>query len=248
MAEKKNYTIGKGKLLIKLSGELGYRELGNVSEFKVNSEAEVLEHFNSEGGLKTKDADIPIGNKASFSFVADELKIENLQLFFMSITPVEVVQALGTASEQVVTAVHDRFIPMGKNKVSSVVVKDSAGTTTYVLNTDYKLNTEEGLFMALSTGAIEAAESLKVDYSYAAETRTKISVATKTSQEGDIMFIGDPPHGQKWTGKGYGTIIPAGEVSWIGDEVAKLSFKGEFLQNANYAGLIDWYNRGQVTS
>lgn len=241
-----SYTVGKGKLLLKLSGENAYRDFGNAPEFKVNVEIEKIEHFKSTEGMKIKDAEIPTQQKATISFSLDELTPENVMFFSMAKTPTSVVQASGNVLDQVVTAVLDQWVALEKSKLSNVVVTNSAGTTTYVLNTDYQLNTEEGLVMALSTGAIAEAQSLKVDYDHAAETRKRVDAATRTFIEGDLLFIGNPPKGRKVTIKGWATIFPGGEVSLIGDEITAMQFTGEFLSKSTYKGLFEWQDRGVV--
>lgn len=50
--------------------------------------------------------------------------------------------------------------------VSSVVVKNSAGTTTYVLDTDYTLDATTGTIQRKPGGAIASGAALKVDYQY----------------------------------------------------------------------------------
>jgi len=241
-----NYTIGKGVLLFQLSGENGYRDLGNCPDFKINVETETVEHFSSKSGLKKKDAEIPVSQKATNSFTLDELSPDNAALFAMATAPTSVVQASGNVVDQVVTAVLDRGVLLGKTKISTVVVKNSAGTTTYVLDTDYILNTEEGMVTALSSGAITEGQSLKISYDHAAETRKRVDAGTKTFLEGDLLFIGDPPKGKKLTIKGWSTIKPGGEVSLIGDEIAQMQFTGEFLSKATYNGLYEWHDRGAV--
>lgn len=244
--DAKNYTLGKGKMLLKLLGETAFRDLGNLADFKINVESNKIEHFSSRSGLKVKDADIVDQQKATISFTAEELTPENLQLFLMSSAPSPIAQSSSSVTDQVVAAAHNKWVALGKNKLSSVVVTNSAADTTYVLGTDYVMDLEEGLFMALSTGSITDAQSLKIDYAHAAETRNRISAATKTSIEGDIIFVGDPPRGRKWTVKGYGVIYPAGELPLIGDEIVKAQFNGEFLKNSAYTGLVDFFDRGQV--
>ncbi|MGD9871819.1 MAG: phage tail sheath subtilisin-like domain-containing protein [Thauera sp.] len=50
--------------------------------------------------------------------------------------------------------------------VSNVVVKDSAGTTTYVPDTDYTLDAATGTIQRKPGGAIASGAALKVDYQY----------------------------------------------------------------------------------
>ena len=73
-----------------------------------------------------------------------------------------------TVTDEVVTAVHNTWVSMAnkRQRPGTVVVTDSAGTTTYVDGTDYVIDYEVGAIYALSTGAITNSQSLKVDYVY----------------------------------------------------------------------------------
>lgn len=55
--------------------------------------------------------------------------------------------------------------------VRNVVVKNTAGTTTYVQDTDYTLDAVKGVITRLAAGAITAGQSLKVSYDYADPTK-----------------------------------------------------------------------------
>lgn len=51
--------------------------------------------------------------------------------------------------------------------VASVVVKNQAGTTTYVLNTDYTLDAANGVITRITTGTITAGQTLNIAYDWA---------------------------------------------------------------------------------
>ncbi len=55
--------------------------------------------------------------------------------------------------------------------VSSVVVKNQAGSTTYVLGTDYSLDAVNGVITALAGGALTAGEAVSVSFNYADPTK-----------------------------------------------------------------------------
>lgn len=78
-----------------------------------------------------------------------------------------------TVTDEAVTAALGKFIRLAHIKVSSVVVTDDTGTTTYVAGTDYVLHADEGFIEILSTGSITEGESLLVDYAYAAQKHLK---------------------------------------------------------------------------
>ena len=100
--------------------------------------------------------------------------------------------AAGTATAESVTASLGSFVSLAHGKITagSVVVKDSAGTTTYAEGTDYAINYVQGLFEAKTGGAITAAQALKVDYAYGARTIWTVEGGTKSQAKGYLMLDG----------------------------------------------------------
>lgn len=306
MFPRKEYTIGRGKLLLKLDGESNFSDLGNCPDFKFSVVTEEKQHFSKRSGFETKDASANTKQTAAGSFTLDDLMDENLKMFIMAASISDVVQGADTVTDQSVTAELDKWIELGKRKISSVVVTavtppawqaDTAylagvfvrkteangfryecttqGTShaateptwpttigatvedgtavwtcrqyTYVADTDYLLDTEVGLLMPLSGGAITAGQSLEVDFAHAAITIKKMSAATKWQYKGHLWFIGNPPTGKIYDVKGYVNLSPNGDLSVIGDDWTNIGFKMEFETNAAYTGLYDLESRGVVT-
>lgn len=76
--------------------------------------------------------------------------------------------AAPTVTDEVVAADHDAWVSMTNKRIrpGTVVVTNSGASTTYVENTDYVIDYEDGAIYALSSGAITDGQSLKVDYTY----------------------------------------------------------------------------------
>ena len=83
-----NYVVGRGRLFFNqfavgtktLSG--GSRYLGNSPELSLSQDEEKLDHYNSDSGLKVKDASVSLQNDQSGSFSLDDISAENLALWF----------------------------------------------------------------------------------------------------------------------------------------------------------------------
>ncbi|HVA80970.1 MAG TPA: phage tail sheath subtilisin-like domain-containing protein [Candidatus Binataceae bacterium] len=60
---------------------------------------------------------------------------------------------------------------LGHMGVSNVIVKNQAGTTTYVSGTDYSLDAVNGVITALTGGALTAGEAVSVSFNYADPTK-----------------------------------------------------------------------------
>lgn len=75
-----------------------------------------------------------------------------------------------TVTDEVLAADHGAWVALAHQRLTpgSVVVTNSAGTTTYVEDTDYLVDYANGRIYALASGAITDAQSLKVDYGWTA--------------------------------------------------------------------------------
>jgi hypothetical protein len=249
--EQKVYTIGKGKLLFKQKGQNNFHDFGNCTDFKVTTAIDKKEHYSSRSGTKTKDKEVVIQQTATGSFTLDDLLNENLRIYLMATAVHDVVQVTGSAASQAVAAELDKWIDLGKLKISNVVVTDETDVTTYVLGTDYELDTEVGLIRPLSSGSIVDASTLHVSFDYADVTTKKMSAASTTTIEGDLYFVSDPPAGKIADIKGYVSLSPKGDLSTISDDFTNVQFDAEFLSGYGYgesngSGLFDLIDRGTV--
>ena len=87
----------------------------------------------------------------------------------------DTAKAAASVTDEAHNGNHDAFIRLQHTKVSSVVVTDDTGVTTYTEGTDYILYADEGMIEILSTGTITQGQALLVDYAYAAQHHVKVS-------------------------------------------------------------------------
>lgn len=75
-----------------------------------------------------------------------------------------------TVTDEVVAADHGAWVALANQRLTpgSVVVTNSAGSTTYTEDTDYLIDYANGKLYAIASGAITDAQSLKADYGYTA--------------------------------------------------------------------------------
>src|SRR5512140_3635238 len=88
----KNYILGKGQVLFDqfASGAavtattrgVGERYLGNTSAFSVNQASDVLDHFDSDAGVKVLDSSVQLSVNRTGKMVCDNLNAANVALFF----------------------------------------------------------------------------------------------------------------------------------------------------------------------
>jgi hypothetical protein len=152
-------------------------------------------------------------------------------------------QASGStgASPIEIVANLDRFVAIGKRMVSAVVVKNSAGTTTYVEGTDYTVNARLGMIQALSTGSITDAATLQVSCSYAAINGSLISGATRTTLTARVLIDGkERSSGRDFIFDGKKVRLAATtEITLIGDKFAEVSFTGTFQKPDDGSAVYD---------
>ena len=75
-----NYTVGKGRVQVRVSGETNFRDIGNCPEFEFTPEIEKLDHVSSQTGVKSKDKTIVLSKKGTLRIVFEELTAENMRL------------------------------------------------------------------------------------------------------------------------------------------------------------------------
>lgn len=101
-------------------------------------------------------------------------------------------QVMGTVTEAVFTPKHDVWVPLPHQYINAAgfVLTNTAGTTTYVENTDYNVNRRLGWVMALSTGAIANNVAGEVSYGYAAATGKLIAGGSRPTVRGRLILDG----------------------------------------------------------
>jgi hypothetical protein len=73
-----NYYIGKGIVSIKLLGESGYVDCGNVPQFEFLAKVTNLDHFSSRTGVRVKDFTAVIEITGQLTMQMEELTARNM--------------------------------------------------------------------------------------------------------------------------------------------------------------------------
>lgn len=170
--------IGAGDVYLALLDSAGVRgallDVGNTTKLGIKPNSDIKEQ-------KSKKRDnygdtletVALKKPADLSMVLETVNRTNLRYAFMG-ADATYAQTAGAIVDEAVTARLDGWAQLASEEVSAVVVKNSAGTTTYVAGTDYTVNTRLGMIKALTGGAITDAQALKVSYSKAAFTGAAI--------------------------------------------------------------------------
>lgn len=260
LAQTSDYNLGRGTLYAaEIDTATGkpkeYRMLGNSPEFNVSVETEVLDHFASLSGLKTKDKSVTISQGMGLSFGLEEINFENLAMFFAGtqathVNPAKSAQAniilatsAGGGTGVVLGRWYDLVDANGARLYDIVpgnltVQKDPAGTpTNLVSGTDYELDAAMGrIFIKHNAVNIVAGNILGYDYSADANAKDcdEVRALTKTNVVLALKFIGENPANadHKYEFQFHQVSVRAeGDFGLISDEYSVMNFSGTAEKN-----------------
>lgn len=252
-----NYTLGRGELYFArkdpVTGILGgERYLGNTSEFNLSFEAENLEHYSSDRGIRELDKSVILQITRSGSLITDNINTQNVALFFFGSTDaLTVAQATVTDEPIAANALGEgieigMFYQLGRsanNPTGSrkIIYPGTAGTafslkkgsTVLVNGTDYVLNAELGRIEFLAGGAVQDGDkTITATYTVAASTRSRV-ISGSSPVEGALKFIAYNPVGDNID---YYlpsvTLSPNGDYALKGDEWQQIPFNIQVLKPA----------------
>lgn len=253
MAKQNNYTLGRGKLYLALfkkgtTTPLGERYLGNSPDVGFSSDSQRLDHFNSDAGVRVKDASVLLQMDYAGSFSLDDIQFENLALTYLGTSGTESVAA-ATGLSDTFTNVAEKLsyqlgttnaTPTGARKVSKVVVKGTGATpATFQAGRDYVVDEELGRIQILEGTTIPADSSIAVTFDRAAYTK-EFTISQGDTIEGALRYVADNPAGDNidffmpWV-----QITPDGDYTLKGDDWQVMNFTLAILKkgslNAIYA-------------
>jgi hypothetical protein len=236
--------LGSGKIYARVAGTAtGRMELGNASklELAVKEDKQKLKDYTKPGG----------GTYASVTRV-DSVTL-NMTLHDLNKTNVaravfgsEAVVTGAAVLDEVLVAYKGAMCPLAHPAPTAVVVTNTAGTTTYVADTDYEVR-PGGLFIP-STSAITDGQSLKVDYSF--ETYNKVEALTTGAQTLELFFeglneanSGKPVLVDVWRAQ----LSPTKALALLGEKFADLEVEAEVLKDSSKTGAgISQYFRARL--
>lgn len=230
--ENKGYTLGRGKLyfdpfLPGTTTPTGQRYLGNSPEINLTSESETLDHFDSDGGVRQKDASVLLQLTRSGTFTCDHISPDNVALFFLGAAG-KVTQASALAQSQVINPVKlGRRYQLGVSAANPAGVRGVANVaiTGKVAGTDFIVDAVTGGITFPATSTIVDGSSVTVSYDVQSTTYNQVVSASNATIEGALFYRADNPKGDNadyfWPKV---TLRPDGDFALKGDEFQVLSF------------------------
>ncbi len=150
--------------------DLGFEFLGDMPQVEISNNINRTNIQENVTGGRLTAVSFAGDREYALSLTFNSTKAEHLAKILQADLT---TKAAGSVTDEAVTGYHDKFVNLAHVKVSSVVVTNDTGATTYVKDTDYVEHLDEGMIEILSTGSITDAQALLVDYDYAAQKTLK---------------------------------------------------------------------------
>lgn len=235
-----NLVLGRGELYFDpfvtgTTTKTGERYIGNTTELNINIESDKRDHFSSDRGIREKDRSVILELRRQGTFTTDNMATENLAMFLLGDVSTVTQTSGSVTGEGLADVIKGRYYqlgatstnPQGVRGVSSVTVKK--GATVLVADTDYSLDATLGRIKILTgSSTISDGDDLTVDYTRAANSRTRVATGASANIKGALRYISYNPEGeQRDVYIPYALLTPNGDLAMKGEEWQQASFNIE---------------------
>lgn len=235
-----DYVVGKGRLLIKVSGATQFQEIGDVEAMSISQDNTVLERFTNQTGTRTKADSRITQQNANLSFTMVQATARNLALAMMS-DKNTLTQSLGTTQLSTLTSLQvGDIINTDKLNVTVQSFTDTlTALTPWVATTNYVLDSASGTLKVVALPSADTSATLKVNYpAITASTKQLLAgLGQNPSLSAQLVFISLDASSVPiekytfWSVK----LSPDGDVSLIGDDYRTVQIKGEVVADTTQA-------------
>jgi hypothetical protein len=224
---------------------INVRSPGNVADLSLSLKTDVIEHYESQTGQRAVDLRLVKQKSATVALTIEEFTKENLSL---ALYGSHVTDAGGSVTDEPVGGaapmIGDRYF-LAHPKVSTLVVKDSAGTpATLTLGTHYTADTDFGALQFLDTTGLTA----PFKASYAFGDVSEIGIFTQPLPERYLRLEGLN------TAQGNAKVLvelyrvafdPLKELALISNEYNKFDLEGSLLADSTkpYDAVLGQFGR-----
>lgn len=228
------YFSGQGKVYVATAaaGVPGvFRYVGNCPVLNVAVETDVLDHRESTSGQRLTDLRIIRGKTAKFNFTIEEFEKKNLAMALYGAD--SSIAGSTVVAEVFPTVAVGDYVKTAKQDLSSIVVKDSAGTpATLTLTTHYEITSaKHGTIKFVNLASFT--QPFKIDYTYA--TVTNINILTQGFTDRWVKF-----DGLNTVDTNKATLIelykvsfdPVAQLDLINDDIMKFELSGGALYDS----------------
>ena len=243
-----NYTLGRGELhfgQFKPGTRIprAERYLGNSPELSYSASVETLDHYNSDRGIKVKDASVTLQQDCAGAMSLDSIDKPNLAYFFLG----DVI-TLTTAERTVTAEVHEGVEPgasfqlgtsatdpAGVRQVSTVTVANtSTPANVPVAGVDYLVDPVRGrITIQEGSTKLVAGDTVTVGYKVDASTSDQV-ISKGQTIEGALRYLANNPAGEAIDYfMPYVKLTPNGDFNIKGDDWQVLAFNIEIVKKGS---------------
>lgn len=234
-----NGFLGEGDISVDLfnttTGAYGnaYQPFGEADKFQITTASDVTESV-SKGRNKRGQivASVAVPKPGEIEIVLKKVDVLTLKMGLAG-TESALTQGSGVLTDEPITASLDKWVGVGKRNLATagLLVENSAGSATYVPDTDYVIDYRLGKIMALSTGAITAAQALKFTANYSAVSGSVIKGGTQAQIRARILFNGrnlvdgSDAEVEVWEA----VVAPTQPIDFLSDKMVDITLKGRMV-------------------
>lgn len=218
------YTLGRGKIYVDLfkpgtNTGTGERYLGNTPEVGLTTETDVLDHFNSDSGIREKDLTILLESSRGGSFATDVISKENVAMFFMGEVSDATMMEMPDQREAFKSWARGRTLqlgttestPTGARNITNLVIGTADASLTLDLSGDIASNPNitviplagnatadlalGRLYLEPTSSELTANKQIVVQYDVEAQTRSLV-LSKNEMLYGSLRYIADNPVGE----------------------------------------------------
>jgi hypothetical protein len=235
--DNQNYVLGRGEFhfaKFEPGTRVGkhYVYFGNTPELNITVEIEMLDHYDSDHGIREKDDSMTLQVNRTGSLITDNIKVHNIALFYFGTVNLVTTAAAADVEESIVGVVPDASYqlgvtpsnPMGLGGLDPADITVEVGASVKVVDVDYKIYARTGMIKILSTGTIAAGATVDVTYTVKASTKNRV-ISGSQPVEGCVKYITFNPKGpQQDYFMPYVKLTPNGDYALKGDEWQSIPF------------------------
>lgn len=187
----------------------GRRYLGDSPSMTVTGGTERLEVYDSDGPTAEKIVDLTTRLSRNASLTVRDQSGDNLGVFLMGDTSTVTQTATPVADEAIAAVQQGRYYQLGRSVanpsgvkgIGSVTVTDDVPSAPFTVNDDYVVYAAEGMLYIVPGGAISDDTNLLVDYTPAANSRTRVTTNNDGTKQGELTYVEDNTAGENkvWT-------------------------------------------------
>lgn len=205
---------------------IGLAFIGDISSAELTPQVDAVEVLENVTGSNGVGARFIKATKYDFSMQMRSIKPDHAALAMMGAVT---TKAAGSVTDEAVKGYLGKFTFLAHTKISTVVVTNNAGTTTYTAGTDYVLHANVGAIEIPASGsAITAGQDLKIDYVYAAQNHIK---AAPGNIQYYLVFAGknSADNDKQTRCEIYKIQMDPSALGFIQDQTAEMPLKGTVL-------------------